>query len=462
MDKTYTGEDRHELLNTSWIVDEFEKDLHSKDDYHQALNHILEVAPELESYMNDNLLILGGDHPTWKYNKKIVAEDKENIQFTVEKYSPEGIPFLDSLNKINDDGTINISVYRKKTHTGRYLNFESHHAAQHKAAVVRTLFNRASSHPNTDGEKEKERQEVFRSLSLNNYPKGFIHKYKHNVSNDTKQQKEPNAKKGFAVLPYVKNITERVKRILQDHDVMVAVKPMNTIKSMISKPKDRLDDYDKTGVIYQIPCADCSTVYIGETKRSLKTRVSEHERCVRLGQTDKSALSEHANRLGHNINWKDTSVLRNETRAVPIWANPQYIQQQAQILSARRFQTEFNAIFMPRYLAGEEDIEDDDDDDDDDDANEDDIHESDDKSALSVNDKLQNTKEILADKLRSLTHISNRDPFYESCHLKPSVPTSQAIDDVEKYKCSFPGCRKLYKTKGGLDRHIAAKHSALT
>ncbi|KXJ24070.1 hypothetical protein AC249_AIPGENE10784 [Exaiptasia diaphana] len=187
--------------------------------------------------------------------------------------------------------------------------------SQHKAAVVRTLFNRASSHPNTKGEKEKERQEVFRSLSLNNYPKGFIHKYKHNVSNDTKQQKEPNAKKGFAVLPYVKNITERVKRILQDHDVMVEVKPINTIKSMISKPKDRLDDYDKTGVIYdQIPCADCSTVYIGETKRSLKTRVSEHERCVTLGQTDKSALLEHANRLGHNINWKDTSVLRNETR----------------------------------------------------------------------------------------------------------------------------------------------------
>ncbi|XP_020913025.1 uncharacterized protein LOC110250745 [Exaiptasia diaphana] len=95
---------------------------------------------------------------------------------------------------------------------------------------------------------------------------------------------------------------------------MVAVKPINTIKSMISKPKDRLDDYDKTGVICQIPCADCSTVYIGETKRSLKTRVSEHERCVRLGQTDTSALSEHANRLGHNINWKDTSVLGNETR----------------------------------------------------------------------------------------------------------------------------------------------------
>ncbi|XP_020914500.1 uncharacterized protein LOC110252077 [Exaiptasia diaphana] len=278
-----------------------------------AISTFAQPPSLFKRYVDDTICVIKSCQVD-AFHQHLNDQDKENIQFTVEKYSPEGIPFLDSLNKINDDGTINISVYRKKTHTGRYLNFESHHAAQHKAAVVRTLFNRASSHPNTDGEKEKERQEVFRSLSLNNYPKGFIHKYKHNVSNDTKQQKEPNAKKGFAVLPYVKNITERVKRILQDHDVMVAVKPMNTIKSMISKPKDRLDDYDKTGVIYQIPCADCSTVYIGETKRSLKTRVSEHERCVRFGQTDKSALSEHANRLGHNINWKDTSVLSNETR----------------------------------------------------------------------------------------------------------------------------------------------------
>lgn len=74
--RTYTGEDRHalELLRTSRIIDEFQQDLHSKDDYRLALSHLLEVAPELIQYMNGHLLILGGDHPTWKYNKKIVAE----------------------------------------------------------------------------------------------------------------------------------------------------------------------------------------------------------------------------------------------------------------------------------------------------------------------------------------------------------------------------------------------------
>ena len=83
---------------------------------------------------------------------------------------------------------------------------------------------------------------------------------------------------------------------------------------MISKPKDKLDDGKKTGVIYQIPCDDCSTVYIGETKRALETRVSEHERNVRLGHMEKSALSEHANRLNHSVNWNGVSILKNESR----------------------------------------------------------------------------------------------------------------------------------------------------
>lgn len=76
MSRAYTGEDRHglELLKTTWLIDEFQQDLHSKIDYRIALQHLLDTTPELTEYMKRFLLILSGDHPTWKYNKKIVAE----------------------------------------------------------------------------------------------------------------------------------------------------------------------------------------------------------------------------------------------------------------------------------------------------------------------------------------------------------------------------------------------------
>jgi len=74
--RAYTGEDRRalELLRTSWLIDEFQQDLHSKHDYRIALQHLLAEAPSLSAYMDGNLLILGGDFPTWKFNKKLIAE----------------------------------------------------------------------------------------------------------------------------------------------------------------------------------------------------------------------------------------------------------------------------------------------------------------------------------------------------------------------------------------------------
>lgn len=37
----------------------------------------------------------------------------------------------------------------------------------------------------------------------------------------------------------------------------------------------------KKGAVYEIPCKDCSKVYIGETGRSLTERVKEHKYTVK-------------------------------------------------------------------------------------------------------------------------------------------------------------------------------------
>lgn len=67
---------RHEMesLSTSWLVDEFEQNLHSKSDYASTLDHVHMVCPELGQYMTDYQLVLTGNYPTWKYKKKLAAE----------------------------------------------------------------------------------------------------------------------------------------------------------------------------------------------------------------------------------------------------------------------------------------------------------------------------------------------------------------------------------------------------
>jgi hypothetical protein len=48
---------------------------------------------------------------------------------------------------------------------------------------------------------------------------------------------------------------------------------------------------------------------MGQTGRSIETRMKEHQRHVRLGQQDKSAVAEQSINLGHRIKLQDTAML---------------------------------------------------------------------------------------------------------------------------------------------------------
>ena len=69
-----------------------------------------------------------------------------NIQFTIERACQtekgQSISFLDSRITVVSDGSVEIDVHRKATHTNKYLDFASHNPLQQKEAVLTTLLNR--------------------------------------------------------------------------------------------------------------------------------------------------------------------------------------------------------------------------------------------------------------------------------------------------------------------------------
>ena len=86
-----------------------------------------------------------------------------NINFTIEHERNGQIAFLDTLVPRNNC-SISIDVYRKPTHTNRYLDYNSHHDCKHKISTATTLINRPLTLPTHEESKKRELNRVSDAL----------------------------------------------------------------------------------------------------------------------------------------------------------------------------------------------------------------------------------------------------------------------------------------------------------
>ncbi|XP_030754214.1 uncharacterized protein LOC115881004 [Sitophilus oryzae] len=220
-------------------------------------------------YVDDTFVV-------WKHGRDSLDDflhhlnsQSPSIKFTMETEVNNQLAFLDVLVKRNGD-LLDHTVYRKPTHTDRYLHKLSNHHPSQKQGIIGTLANRARRICANEHIQEE----------LSHLNKAFLA----NGYNDREikaalapRQRRPDANEqeniiNKAFLPYVSQVTDRIG-------------------------------------IYRIPCS-CGSVYIGTTKRSVGTRLTEHKRNCRLGQTEKSAVAEHAPRDGdYKIQFEDTQVI---------------------------------------------------------------------------------------------------------------------------------------------------------
>ena len=80
--------------------------------------------------------------------------------------------------------------------------------------------------------------------------------------------------KPTAVLPYVKGLSEALRRCLQQQGIRTVFRSDTTLRSQLVRHKDTVDPAKQDGVVYKIPC-ECGKVYIGETGISMHERTQE-------------------------------------------------------------------------------------------------------------------------------------------------------------------------------------------
>ena len=121
--------------------------------------------------MDDSFCIIGKSDVSY-FHDTLNSIDT-NISFTIETECNGKISFLDTLVS-RRNGVIVVDVYRKPTHTDRYLDFNSHHDRQHKVSTASTLLHRALNLPNSSVGKKRELNHVYAALESNGYPSRLI------------------------------------------------------------------------------------------------------------------------------------------------------------------------------------------------------------------------------------------------------------------------------------------------
>lgn len=126
----------------------------------------------------------------------------------------------------------------------------------------------------------------------------------------------------YKSLVYVPGLSERLERsdIYDNSRYRMAHRICNNVGKLFSRTKDRISTFDRSNLVYKIPCIGnsnerCDKIYVGTTKNKLKTRIAGHKsnlKNINYNSTGRTALTIHCRELGHKPDFEGTSILDTE------------------------------------------------------------------------------------------------------------------------------------------------------
>ena len=136
----------------------------------------------------------------------------------------------------------------------------------------------------------KEKQHLSSVFVANGYPEEMTRKF---------------LKKDILYLPYIQGLSESVERAVKDMKIRTVFKTTLTLRHCLTEVKTPADPINTKGVVYRIACS-CGQVYVGETGRTLKQRISKHKRVVKNADSN-NRLRVHVARTKHEIKWDEAA-----------------------------------------------------------------------------------------------------------------------------------------------------------
>ncbi len=239
-----------------------------------------------------------------------------DLKFTIEEEQNGTLNFLDVTLTRKEDGSLGRNVYRKPTHTDRYLDWTSHHHRSQKIAVIDSFTMRALKICDNSS-LSQELHRIENCLLKNGYPRHVILKRIEYLQN--RPPRPPSLplnrsdlianifeERKWCAIPYIGQVTYQIAGIIRtylekDLGYYTGIK----LSKMLCNFKDKSPSIPSG--IYKIFC-NCNKVYIGETN-NMDRRKKDHDGDLRHKRIDRSALAEHEDNHPSNKVITDSIVL---------------------------------------------------------------------------------------------------------------------------------------------------------
>ena len=247
-----------------------------------------------------------------------------NLKFKIENEKDNIINFLD-ITIIRQNSVIETRWFRKQSNTCRFAPWDSCQSGMYKTRLIYTMILRLSKICSSDKFYKEDIQLLKLSFLDSGYPEKVVEKhfrkalnamnkslYKRKI-NLLDSENNKNTKIVYFGIEYKSVQSDifmvKIKQIVKHFFPNVKLIPYFTHgRNILSYFSSRYKPYDKETDrgVYTISCKNCNKIYVGETERSLRLRILEHQKYAK--DPKKSAVAKHQMELGHTLDFENASV----------------------------------------------------------------------------------------------------------------------------------------------------------
>lgn len=118
--------------------------------------------------------------------------------------------------------------------------------------------------------------------------------------------------KKYVYTNFIPNITPKINNRLKRYNLKPVSTNKSNLGSLLVNNKERLTTLNKSGV-YEVNCTDCNAIYIGQSGRSIKCRISEHRKDI-INNRRSTGFADHCITNNHYIDVNNIKLLHSSPK----------------------------------------------------------------------------------------------------------------------------------------------------